>query len=172
MANDARVSLPGPVSTGPIKDQMYRLRGEIVSIGGTVDWIVHRLADVYAGSSQPSTKRRWDELKGHLKERGLTGSLQDELQAVALYFRARELAAHAATIIAQVGESTQVFRLYYDRSSHEVELITLDDLKEESLQARRGYEALQAIGRALDDDEPGVLLGMGSLPKAMLIGRA
>ena len=143
-----------------------------MSIGGTVDWIVHRVADLYAGSTQPTTKRRWDELKEHLQERGLTGSLQAELQAVALYFEARELAAHAATIIAQVGESTQVLRLYYDNSSHEVELITLDNLKEESLQARRGYEALQAIGRALDDDQPLVLSGMGPIPKAMLIGRA
>jgi hypothetical protein len=172
VAEDVTIRLPESEPTGPIKDQMYRYRGEIVSIGAAVDWIMHRLDDEFVHSAQPTTARRWDAIKAHLRERGLTNGLQPQLRAVAEYFKARELGAHAAMVIAQVGDSAQVLRLYYDGPTQKIEAVTIEDLKREAGVARAGYEAAQTIGQALDDDLPEVLVGMNPLAKAMLIGRA
>jgi hypothetical protein len=71
----------------------------------------------------------------------------------------------------QIGESTQIFRMHYDGSTPKVKIITIEDLKGEAAKARAGYEAAQAVGRALDDDQPTVLGELNPLAKAMLIGR-
>jgi hypothetical protein len=171
VADGVTIRLPEPEPTGPIKDQMYRYRGETASVGGTMDWIIRRLAEQFAGSTQPTTDRRWRDLKGRLRERGLTDRLQRQLHAVAEYFEARDLAVHAATLVVQIGESTQIFRMHYDGSTPKVKIITIEDLKGEAAKARAGYEAAQAVGRALDDDQPTVLGELNPLAKAMLIGR-
>ena len=64
---------------------MYRYRAETASVGGTMDWIIRRLAEQFAGSTQPTTERRWRDLKAHLCERDLTDQLQQQLHAVAEY---------------------------------------------------------------------------------------
>jgi hypothetical protein len=171
VAGDMTIHLPSPEPTGPLKDQMYRYRGETVSIGATMDWVIRRLAAEFAASSQPTTARRWEDIKRYLRELGITQTLQRELQAVAEYFKAREMAAHAATVIVQVGEASQIFRLYYDGPTQKVDSITTEDLKDESALARTGYAAAQAVGRALDDEQPQVLAGLNSIVKALLIGR-
>jgi hypothetical protein len=172
VADDVTIHLPEPEPTGPIKDQMYRYRGETVSVGGGAEWIIYRLADHFAGPTQGNTDagRRWEDIKEYLRARNLTASLQPQIRAVTEYFNARNLAAHARTVVAQVGESTQIFRLR-GRSTQNVEIITIEDLKGEAAKARAGYEAARAVGRALDDDQPTVLAGLNSFAKAMLIGR-
>jgi integrase len=39
------IDLPEPDPTSPIKDQMYRYRGETASVGDAMDWIIRRLAE-------------------------------------------------------------------------------------------------------------------------------
>ena len=68
----------------------------------------------------------------------------------------RNVAAHAGTVVSHVGDATQIWGVYYDGQAHKVETITMEDLKREARIARDGYEAAQTIGRALDDDRPGV----------------
>jgi hypothetical protein len=171
MADGVTIHLPEPEPTGPVKDQMYRYRGETASVGGTMDWIIRRPAEQFAGSTQPTTERRWRDLKAHLRERDLTDRLQQQLHAVAEYLQVRDLAVYAATIVAQVAESTQVFRLYYDGSTSKFERVTIEDLKREAAKARAGYDPAQAVGRALDDDRPAILAGLSPFARAMLIGR-
>lgn len=91
---------------------------------------------------------------------------------MAEYFRVRELAVHGATIVVGVAESTQIFRFFYDGNQHKMELVTLDDLARETQVARSGFEAVQAIGRALDSNDRSVLRDMNSIAKAMLIDQA
>jgi hypothetical protein len=152
---------------------IYRYGGEGVSIGGAVEYIVRRLADEFvdAGDARLPPSRRWKQVKSYIKSRDLTDRLQSELAAVARYFQARQLAAHAATIIGQVGGSTQVFRMYYDGPDPEVHIITVENLEQEVTEIRAGYEAIQAIGRILDDERPEVLRDWGAIPRAFILGR-
>lgn len=174
MTQDATVRLPAAEPTGATKQVIYEYRGEIVSVGSMMDWIINRLSiafEVAGDEPQPSTARRWTELKKYLKSRGLTHKLQPELAAVAEYFKVRELAAHAATVVATVSESTQIFRLFYDGPTHRIDVASIEELRSEVATARAGHEAVQAIGRVMDDDRPEVLAGTSPLPKMMLIGR-
>jgi hypothetical protein len=164
------IDLPEPEPTGPIKDQMYKCRGETVSIGAALEWIIHRLADEYVGPADRDrpTARRWDDLKRYLVARELTGRLQPQLQAVAEYFTARNAAAHAPTVVVQVGESTQILRLYYGGLTTRVDPIAIEDLRSEAAQARAGYKAAQAVGRAVDGDRPAVRAGLGHVARTIL----
>lgn len=172
MPNDATVHMPPPEPSDPIKQAVYQCRGEAVSIGGTLDYIVRRLTDEFVGTGDPraSTARSWKALKVYINDRGLTDALQPQLAAVAHYFRTRQLAVHGATMIAHVSESTQIFRMYFDGPDHKMEIVTLEDLWREVAVIRAGYEALQAVGRALDNDRPEVLRDWNELPKAMVLG--
>jgi hypothetical protein len=167
---NATIRIPEPEPTGPIKDQMYRYRGEAVSIGGAMDWIIWHLATRFAGSKQPTTSRRWNELKADLKVRNLTNKLQQELSAVATAFDARVKATHAITLPVQIGESTQILRLYFDRDTPQGDQVTIEDFRQEATDARKGYQAVQAVARALDQDQPSILAGASGLARAMLIG--
>lgn len=171
MANDTNNDVPGPVDE--IKDTVYRYRGEGVSIGGTLEYIVRRLAYEFAGVADAwlSSSKRWEKVKSYIKSRDLTDELQLELAAVAQYFKARQLAAHAATLIGQAGNSTQIFRMYYDGANHQMNIVTVEDLRQEVAEIRAGYEAIQAIGRRLDDDRPEVLRDWGEIPRAFVLGR-
>jgi len=171
MANDARIQLPPPGNSDPVKTEVYRIRGETVSIGGSVEWIIGTLAWEFAGSTRKGTKHQWENLKAYIMSQGLNASLQPELVAVAGYFSPRNLATHAAIVIAQTGETSQIFRLYHRSGQPRADLVTLDDLRADCAVVRAGYEAMQSIGRALDDDDPAVLSRTNRIAKAMLLSR-
>ena len=168
---DAVINMPEPPPTGPVWEQVYRYRGESVSIGGAMDLIIRVLAEEYAGSDDPrlDTSRRWDEVKRCLRERGLTNGLQPELEAIAEYFKVRRLAAHGAIFVAQVGTDSSIFRVWYDGPTFQSDQVRIEDLKREAAMARKGYEVCRAVGRALDDDQPAVLAGMNQIRRFMLM---
>ena len=55
-----------------------------------------------------ATEGRWEEIKAELSDRQLTDGLQRELAAVDEYLKIRNWAAHAITMVAHAGESTQI----------------------------------------------------------------
>lgn len=154
-----------------VKAEVYSLRGETVSIGGMVEWVIATLASRFARSKKKNSRAQWNDLKRHIKSKGLKEDLRDELGDVNGHFKPRNLAAHAGIVIAGVAETTQIFRLYRDKKDFQVELVTADELREETATARAGYDAIRAIGRALDDDDPAVLADMNDLAKGMLLDR-
>jgi hypothetical protein len=172
MADDdatVQVSEPGP--TDPMKEEIYRYRGETVSIGAAMDWVIRGLAVHFADSTNTATKRCWKHIKHRLGEEDLSGSVQPQMRAVAAFFEVRRLAVHAGLVLLRTSDSTQILRLYYDETTQRVDDVAVDVLKREAVTARQGYEAARAIGRELDDALPTVLAGLGTLPKVKLIGR-
>ena len=170
---NAIVELQGPdlVKRANVKSEVHRILGETISIGGHVEWIIATLARRFVGSSAIRTNRQWEDLKRHINEEGLKPGLQKEVEAVGKYFKARLLAAHAATITTQIGETTQIFRLYRHDDKPQAESTSVEKLREETATARAGYEAIQVIGRALDDADPAALADLGVIPKAILLNR-
>lgn len=169
--NDAHVQVPTPAIDVDVKAEVHRLRGETVSIGGMVEWIIATLASRFAQSKKKSPRAQWNDLKRHIKSTGLKEDLRPDLGSVNDYFQPRNLAAHAGIVMTGVGEATQIFRLYRAKRDLRVDLVTLESLQEEVATARAGYDAIRAIGRALDDDDPTVLADMNDLAKGMLLGR-
>ena len=153
----------------PTKEAVYQLRGEAVSVGGAVELRIDHLARLFAGSVDADTGRQWSDLNRHLRSRNLTDTLQVEMAAVAAYYTARNAAAHSYVII--VPGPTKVLRLNRRHDSG-VESVSLDQLRDEVTVVGRAWEAVGAIGRALDDDDPRVLAHWGSLHRALLIDRA
>jgi len=170
---NAIVELQGPdlVKQANVKSEVHCILGETISIGGHVEWIIATLAHRFVGSSAKRTNRQWEDLKRHINEEGLKPGLQKEVEAMGNYFKARLLAAHAATITTQIDETIQIFRLYHHNDAPQAESTTLDKLHKETAAARAGYEAIQTIGRALDDDDPAVLADLGVIPRAILLNR-
>ena len=171
MGKDARVEVPPPGESDQVKAEVYRIRGETVSIGGSVEWVIGTFARKFAASTQMETGRLWEDLKGYISQEGLNSRLQPELAAVAGFFTPRNLATHGAIIIAQVGQTSQIFRLYHDSGEPQAGIVTLEELRAESAAARAGYEAIHAIGRELDDNDPAVLVGTNVIMRAMLLDR-
>lgn len=167
----AEVRVPAPAPTGDLKAEVYRLRGETVSIGGMVEWIIATLAGRFTQSKKKNPKGQWNDLKRHIESTGLKEGTRAELGSVNDYFEPRNLAAHAGVIIIGVAEATQIFRFYRAKGDLRLDLVTLESLQEEVAIARAGYEAIRAIGRTLDDHQPEVLADMNDLAKAMLIDR-
>ena len=170
MTKDARVELPPANEPEPVKAETYCIRGETVAVGGALEWILGILAGRFARSLARMAGQKWDDLKKHIETQSLDSGLRKEIGAVGNYFAPRNLAAHAAMVIIGIGESTQIIRLF-DHGQRPVEQVTLDELRAECATAREGYEAIQAIGRALDDGQPSVLAGMNQVPRAILLGR-
>ena len=132
MVTDANMQVPPPGDTEPVKAEVYCIRGETVSIGGAMEWIIAELARRFAHTTEKKPKRQWGDLKRYIKTEGLNPALQDELGDVTGYFRPRNLAAHAGVMIVGVAEATQIFRLYRDKGIPQVELVTLDELNRKS----------------------------------------
>jgi hypothetical protein len=93
-----------------------------------------------------------------------------ELAAVDEYLKIRNRAAHAITMVAHAGESTQIMRFYYEGSGLSGGEVTLDDLRREAQIARAGHNALRAVGRALHQDQPAVLAALGVVNRMLLLG--
>jgi len=165
------VQVPVSAPTADVKVEIYRLRGETVSIGGMVEWIIATIAGRFAQSKKKNPKAQWNDLKRHITSIGLRKHLQAELGSVNDYFKPRNLAAHAGILITGVAGTTQIFRFYRDKADLRVDLVTLESMQEEVAIARAGYEAIRAIGRTLDDRQPEALADMNDLTKAMLLGR-
>jgi hypothetical protein len=172
-----------PVSSSPTKSQVYAIRGEVLSVCARVDYVLRRLDDAFvrvSESKEQAEKRRpidgaarqWDRLKGHANQRGLNNSLLQEMQAMGLYFKTRQLSAHGTVIFASAGgDDPQIFRLYYDGDDHNVVAVTLDDLRSELATVRAGHDALHRFGQALDDDNRDVLGSWNAILRAIVIGR-
>lgn len=152
----------------PTKETVYQLRGEAVAVGGAVEWRIHHLAQLFARSEEADTSRQWSDLKQHLRDRGLTDALQVELAAVAAFNAARNSAAHSYEIV--IPGPTKVLRVNRRRTP-DVELTSLDELHGEVVVVRRAWEAVGAIGRSLDDDDPRVLADWNEMRRALLIDR-
>ena len=167
---DADVQVPAPAAEPDLKTEIHRLRGETVSMGGMVEWIIAVLAGRFARSKKVRPRAQWNDLKRHIKSEGLKPELIAELQDVDGYFRPRNLAAHAGILITGTAETTQIFRLSQDKRDLHVDLITMESLHEEVATARAGYEAIRAVGRTLDEHQPDVLGDTDALTKAMLLG--
>jgi hypothetical protein len=159
------------VADQDLKVEIYSLRGETVSVGGMAEWIIATLASRFEQSRRKNPRAQWTDLKRHIKSKGLNVDLQRQIADVTRYFEPRNLAAHAGMIVTGVAEATQVFRFYRDKGKLRVELVTVDKLEEELAAARVGYDAIRAIGCALDDDDPAVLADMNDLTKGILLGR-
>lgn len=164
----------GQISTAPaevdVKAEVYRLRGETVSIGGMVELLIAILANRFARSKKRKPRAQWKDLKGYIKSAGLTQDVREEVGRVNDCFQPRNLAAHAGVIIGGVAETTQIVRLDRDKRDLRVDLVTLESLQEEVAAARAGYDAIRAIGRALHEHQPEVLADMDDLTRAMLLG--
>jgi hypothetical protein len=172
VAGGVTSNIAEPDPPGSTKDQIYRSRGEAVTIGGAAEWTIHQLSTHFAGSTldPKATEGRWEEIKAELSDRQLTDGLQRELAAVDEYLKIRNRAAHAITMVAHAGESTQIMRFYYEGSGLSGGEVTLDDLRREAQIARAGYNALRAVGRALHQDQPAVLAALGVVNRMLLLG--
>jgi hypothetical protein len=152
----------------PTKEAVYQLRGEAVSVGGAVEWRIHQLAQLFAGSADVDTSRQWKDLRRHLSLRSLTDALQVEMSAVAAYYTARNAAVHSYVIV--IPGPTKVLRLNRRRTP-DVAQASLDQLRGEVTVARRAWEAVGVIGRALYDGDRAALAHWGSLRRALQIDR-
>jgi len=170
MTDEVRIYFPGPEPSDGIKRQTYLLRGEAVAAGGTAEWIIRTLAAAFTTSTQSEVGRLWHDIKATLVERGLTAGLQKELDDVAAYFKARNLAAHASIVVAAVGSDHQILRLYQSKGKAQIDVVALADLESEVTTARDGYLAVQAVARALSEDNPAALSGLGTFPRFMVMG--
>lgn len=153
----------------------YALRGESVSVGGAVDYAIRRMSDAIVIGPIPATEpsaRRWSRIKHYINSRGLTDGLQAELQAVATYFQARQLAAHGRIVILCAGETVQIFRTFIDGYELIVEAVTLDQLQNDVAMVRGGWDALQFLGRTIDCDEPMIFQHWGDIARWSVIGGA
>ena len=168
MSNDAEVTVSPPGDPDPIKTETYLLRGETVSIGGTLEWILQNLARRFSKSESTKPSRLWDDLKSYITASGLNPELQSEIRAVSEYFRPRALAAHASLAFAAIGSSIQIWRLF-ENDGPQLESVTLDQLRAERSLARDGYSAMQAIGRTLDAHAPEVLGDLNVFLRSMLL---
>ena len=171
MSGDAHVTLPPTPDSGQLKARIYQIRGETLAVGATVEWILGKLAQAFAGSGQDRARDRWDDLKTHIKAQDhLASELRAEMLDVGEYFRPRNLAAHAPMVIVGVGSSVQILRLR-ERGPRAVEIVTEDQLQAECARARKGHAAIQAIGRGLDDREPAVLGRASPVLRGIVLGR-
>ena len=166
---ETRVQVSTPQAEEDVKAEVYRLRGETVSIGGMVELLIATLANRFALSKKKKPKAQWKVLKNYIKSAGLEQDLQAEIGRVNDYFRPRDLAAHAGMIISDVAETTRILRLDRDKENLRVDLVTLESLQEEVTVAQAGFDAVRAIGRALHDHQPEVLADMDDLTRAMLL---
>ena len=169
MGEDTGGAIGDPASTDPVKTALYLLRGEIVSVGGAVEWTIGHLSAAFAGPSQGGAKRQWGDVKRTVRSIGLLPRLEGQVQEVGHYFGLRNLAAPSMTNALQVAEATQIIRVANGGQS--VEMISLAELGAERDQVRRSHQALQEIGRALDDAEPGCLAHLNSILRMILMGR-
>ncbi len=170
---NAVVELQGPdlLKRANVKSEVHRILGETISIGGHVEWIIATLARRFAGSTKSRAGFQWEDLKIHIVSKGLKPTLQNELEAVTKYFKARNRAAHAAIITTQIGETTQMFRLYYEGDEPQAKQASPESLQEGKATVKAGHDAIQTIGRALDDEDPAALADLGTIPRAILLNR-
>lgn len=158
--NDATVRVPTLIGSGAdVKDQIYRLRGEAMSVAGHVEWIISGLTKEFVPSfTKREAKRRWNEaLKPYLGAAALTQSLQPQLADMAAYFGPRNLTSHAAFIISNVGTENQIIRLWESLSGLEAQTVSFDDLKGEVDTIRKAWTAIRTIGGAMHHHDPKVL---------------
>ena len=110
MAGGVTSNIAEPDPPGSTKDQIYRSRARqspsVVPQSGPST----QLSTHFAGSTldPKATEGRWEEIKAELSDRQLTDGLQRELAAVDEYLKIRNWAAHAITMVAHAGESTQI----------------------------------------------------------------
>jgi hypothetical protein len=167
---EAQVPVPAASNDLDVEAEIYRLRGETVSVGGMVELLIATLARRFAGSKKKRSRAQWKDLKGYLKSTDLQKGLQDELAGVNRYFKPHNLAAHTAMILTGVADATQILRLDRAKRGFRVESVSLDELEEEVVIAQGASEAIRAIGRTLADHQPEVLADMDDLTKAVLLG--
>lgn len=170
---DAEIAVPGPGDRMSVKSQVHLLRGEIVSIGSHVDWIIWHLSETFTPgcTTKDRTARRWAGLKRHLKVESLADHVQPQIDAVDAYFDARNVAAHSVVLVTSVSTSLQLFRIDLANGDEQLTLISLDDLLAERDRARSGHEALQQIAQVLDSNDSGALRGISWTKRAILLGR-
>src|SRR5262245_23159445 len=74
-----------------------------------------------------------------------------------MQFNPRNLAAHAAMMIVNVGDTTQLLRLYREGEESKTDEVTIERLRADVRHVRSAYAAIQAIGDALHRAQPRVL---------------
>lgn len=167
---ETRIRVSAPETERDLKDEVYRLRGETVSIGGVVEVMIGTLAGRFARSGKRKPGAQWKALKGYLKSAGLKTDLQDEIDRVNGYFKPRNLAAHTGVMIGGLAGAPQILRLFWDKGDLRVDLLTLESLQEEVATAQAAHDGIRAIGRTLDGHQPQTLADMDDLSKTMLLG--
>jgi hypothetical protein len=136
-----------------------------VTVGGQLEWALDKIASRFARSTKKKPKRQWKDLKRFIRDEGV-GVKPKHIEAVGNYFGPRNLAAHGWIFYSGVAGTTQIHRFSRDGG----ESLTLDDLEDEVKTVRKGFDSLQAIGRALDDHDSSVLADVDPLLKSVLLG--
>jgi hypothetical protein len=164
-----------------VRADLYALRGEIVSVGSRIEWIIDSLARGFANATHNDASRQWDDVKAEVVGRNLNAGLQPQLADIAQYFKPRALAAHSTTVITSVAEGTpdgttqwghqQILRLFRDATGPRAEQVTIDDLRGELSIVKEAHQAIRVVGRALDDDDPTVLANVSHLAKSLVLDR-
>jgi hypothetical protein len=82
----------------------------------------------------------------------------------------RNKAAHGWIQISTIGGTKQITRFSFNGSELQGETVTIADLQRELEDVQRGQEALQAVGRALDADQPGALPPQNPFVRFVVLG--
>jgi hypothetical protein len=153
----------------PDRDDVYQLRGRTVSHAGRVEWCIHHLATLFAGSKQTDRGRQWEDVRATRGGAVLTpDSVSRSASSVPTSIRAmlRRTPPSLSTPLASNSGWCGSTDVGANRPSS-----SRSPTSRRSFGASNWRPAIEVIGQALDDDDRKVLRDRNTLAWVFLIGR-
>lgn len=144
--------------------EMYELHGRAVSYAADAEFRIRVIALAYGSEDFRSVRRCWDDaVKPILRDRGLTPSLQPQLERIAQLFDARNPLAHRPVFFAKAsGGSFRIMQYWVSDGAWHTGQIGFEDLRAQVERALSGRDAARTVFEAVCDDNPALL---DSVPK-------
>ena len=157
------------------RNNLYLLRGDIVTIGSRIELLRDRLwdclpnepgaAEICPTCSRPA-HRKWDRVEHAIEKLDLGEDVDHHMRTLLAYNEPRNLAAHSQYLMATVGSDTQVIR--WNDQKNESEIVTGESLEDEVEICRNALSALQEIIEYLMEADGTIFARMDNLTNVVM----